>query len=483
MLGAVLYSLRWRRTTKDLPLPPGPPGHWLWGNEVPEKRTFLKYAEWTDKYGPVYTLRHGRRTIIVIGRNDAALEIMEKEGAHTADRPRAVAGGEMISGNMRLLLIGVGDRFRKLRKALHSQLQPKIVPTYEPLQRLNAKVLVHDILDNPEAHCEHAKRFSASVILSLTYGKPSPSHPADPDITLVNLCLLRFGLAVRPGAHIVEDMPWLKYLPFYGLTLRRYHREELNLFTRQLQGARSDMAAGKAAPSFSKYLLERQNELGLSDNETAYLAGSMFGAGSETTASAIGIIIMASACFPEAQKVVQDELDTMVGPDRLPIFGDWDSLPQIHAFILETFRWRPGTAPGFQHRVTKDIIYRGYRIPAGTTVLANHWAIGRDPELFPDADKFDPQRWLDEKGQIRQDLKFPNFGFGRRVCPGQPLAMRSLFITTAFILWSFKISEDPSRPIDTFALSEGSFTFPLPFAAKFEPRQSKLREFIAEDEL
>lgn len=68
--------------------------------------------------------------------------------------------------------------------------------------------------------------------------------------------------------------------------------------------------------SFGKYLLERQKELELSDNETAYLAGSMFGAGSDTTASAISISIMAAACFPKAQSKVQEELDNVIGKAR-----------------------------------------------------------------------------------------------------------------------------------------------------------------------
>ena len=72
--------------------------------------------------------------------------------------------------------------------------------------------------------------------------------------------------------------------------------------------------------SFGKYLLERQKELELSDNETAYLAGSMFGAGSDTTASAISISIMAAACFPKAQAKVQEELDNVIGKERGEFF-------------------------------------------------------------------------------------------------------------------------------------------------------------------
>ena len=67
-------------------------------------------------------------------------------------------------------------------------------------------------------------------------------------------------------------------------------------------------------------------------------------------------------------------------------------------------------------------VKNGYVIPAGATIFGNTWSIGRDPELFPDPERFDPQRWVKEDGQLRDDLKPYTFGFGRRVCPGQYLA-------------------------------------------------------------
>jgi cytochrome P450 len=68
--------------------------------------------------------------------------------------------------------------------------------------------------------------------------------------------------------------------------------------------------------SFGKYLIERQEELDLSDDQAAYLAGSMFGAGSDTTAAGISVGVLAAACYPEAQAKVQEELDAVVGSER-----------------------------------------------------------------------------------------------------------------------------------------------------------------------
>jgi len=149
-----------------------------------------------------------------------------------------------------------------------------------------------------------------------------------------------------------------RYIPGYLRELQEGHVEELNLFKSQLNTVRYKMECGEEVPlSFGKYLLERQKQLELSDNETAYLAGSMFGAGSDTTASAISISVLAAACYPNEQLKIWEELENVVGRDRAPTLEDQERLPQTMAWVLETFRWRPVTAGGFSHRATRDVTW------------------------------------------------------------------------------------------------------------------------------
>ena len=73
--------------------------------------------------------------------------------------------------------------------------------------------------------------------------------------------------------------------------------------------------------------------------------------------------------YPEVQKKAQEELDRVIGPDRLPEFGDYEHLVYIQATMLECIRWIPVTPTGVPHSPTRDDEYKGNHIPKGATVL------------------------------------------------------------------------------------------------------------------
>ncbi|KAG1764170.1 cytochrome P450 [Suillus placidus] len=475
---------------RRLPLPPGPPGRWLLGNTMPKSYAPFRFAKWTEQYGPVFSLKQGHRIFVIIGRHQAAVDIMEKDGANLADRPRSIAVQETLSDGLRIIVEGSGERLRRLRRVLHAGLQPKVAGTYEPIQTRNAKNLVLDILNDPKNHQSHAMRYAASVVMSFTYGKTTPTSYTDPEVVAVKKSLARFGRAMMPGAYLVDTYSILRFVPGYLSQLKAWHQEELALFNGQLDAVRRQMRDGTARPSFARFILEHQQQYQLEDKELGYTAGGMFAAGSDTTASAITIMMMAATIYTDAQARVQEELDNVVGRTRLPTFGDQEMLPQVTAFMLESLRWRPGILGGtyhlscFAHRATKDIIWKNYLIPAGATVIGNHWAIANDPEVFPDPHEFNPQRWIDDAGRVRDDLRFFAFGFGRRVCPGRHVAKRSVFINTALILWAFRLSENPAAKIDTLAFSDTANIHAAPFEICLEKRvdENLVRELCAPGE-
>ncbi len=81
------------------------------------------------------------------------------------------------------------------------------------------------------------------------------------------------------------------------------------------------------------------------------------------------------ASYPEVQRKAQAELETVIGPHRLPGFSDRDSLPYVNALMKELLRWRSVVPIGVPHCSLEDDEYRGYFIPKGSVVIANIWYV------------------------------------------------------------------------------------------------------------
>lgn len=113
----------------------------------------------------------------------------------------------------------------------------------------------------------------------------------------------------------------------------------------------------------------------MSDEQAAYLSGSLLEAGSDTTSSIIIGFIQAMMVFPDVQRRGQEEIDRVIGGDRLPTMEDAPHLPYVHAIVKESIRWMPTTVMAAPHAVTQDDCYMGYRIPAEATVLINVWYV------------------------------------------------------------------------------------------------------------
>lgn len=91
------------------------------------------------------------------------------------------------------------------------------------------------------------------------------------------------------------------------------------------------------------------------------------------TVSALSCFFLAMTLYPDVQRKAQEELDRVLGPNRLPTFEDRDNLPYIEALVKETLRWHPVAPTGIPHLCTEDDLYNGYLIPKGALILPNIW--------------------------------------------------------------------------------------------------------------
>jgi len=142
---------------------------------------------------------------------------------------------------------------------------------------------------------------------------------------------------------------------------------------------------------------------------------------------------------PDVLKKAQQELDAVVGRDRLVSETDLPRLTYLTAVIKETFRLHPSTPLSLPRVAAEECEVDGFRIPAGTTLLVNVWAIARDPEAWPEPLQFRPGRFLPGGSHAGVDVKGSDFelipfGAGRRICAGLSWGLRMVTLMTATLV-------------------------------------------------
>lgn len=485
-------------------MPPGPTPLPFLGNklQLPKSKPWIQFQEWSKIYGPMFTIWIGRKPTIVISDPDIAVELMEKRSAKYSSRPRMVAMGEILWDNASILVQPYGKEWSVRRKLLHQALTPKALRLYKPVQTAEASRLCSQLLESPASWEKLLERFTSSIVFCVAYGHRIDSLNAHVIHQRFKFMHVAASLNV-PGKYLVESFPILKHIPDmlapWKADIKSRGREEAAANMALVETVRSDLAKaksqGKDIPdSLCKLLLElrKQEDIPLSDRDFSYIPASLFGAGSDTTASTLCTAFLALITHPETLRAAHKELDEFIGPNRTPTFEDEPHLPYIRALVKEVLRWRPvAVLGGTPHASTEDDYYNGHYIPSGTTVIGNSWAINLNDEYYPNPHHFDPKRFLDET--LAQRAKDPtrvsgkphpaktghsSFGWGRRICPGAHLAENSLFIALAKILWAFDILPKPGVRYDIFNYTEGFNIRPRKFECEIRVRSEGHREVL-----
>lgn len=169
---------------------------------------------------------------------------------------------------------------------------------------------------------------------------------------------------------------------------------------------------------------------------------NLFTAGTDTSSSTVEWAIAELLRNPKVLAQAQQELDSVIGPDRLVTELDLPQLPYIEAIVKETFRLHPSTPLSLPRMASESCEINNYFIPEGSTLLVNVWAIARDPKIWDDPLVFLPERFLSggEKATIDvrgNDFEVIPFGAGRRICAGMSLGLRMVQLLTATLVHTF----------------------------------------------
>lgn len=164
----------------------------------------------------------------------------------------------------------------------------------------------------------------------------------------------------------------------------------------------------------------------------------LIGGGTDTSSVTVEWAMSEILRSPEVLAKASEELERVIGRDRLVAEQDIPNLPYMEAIVKETMRLHP-VAPLMSPRLSREDVSMGrYDIPAGTRVLINVWAIGRDPAVWEAPMEFRPERFVGSGVDVKgQDFELLPFGSGRRMCPGIGLGLRMVHMILANLLHAF----------------------------------------------
>ncbi len=328
----------------------------------------------------------------------------------------------------------------------------------------------------------------------------TPKHD-DPQLVQLFEGFNEFAVINQTGtAVLIDSFPLLRWLPNSILPTqakaRQLHKIEKELYLGHWLKAKNSIKDGTARPCLCVDMAKTQESEGFSDDQAAYISGTLLEAGSDTTSSTLYAFVQAMLLFPEVQQKAQEELDRVVGKGRLPTMDDEPNLQYIRGCVKETLRWMPTTILGaVPHAAIKDDEYMGYKIPAAAGILNNVYTINMDPKRFPDPRRFNPDRYANDFQSLAEAASNPNaalrdqftFGAGRRICVGMHVAQRSLFLGMSRMLWTFEIrpavDDATGEEIipDADKLTQGFVCMPVPYRAKITARSEERAEMVKKE--
>ncbi|KAJ3577268.1 hypothetical protein NPX13_g3298 [Xylaria arbuscula] len=224
----------------------------------------------------------------------------------------------------------------------------------------------------------------------------------------------------------------------------------------------SAVASGKSDPDAPRTIVHQIVDSDLPKEEKSLKricdeVGTITGAAFETTANSIRLTLYHIYNDPEVLDRLRAELNSTRQGKQEPklSISSLEQLPYLTAVLLEGLRLSPATATRANRIASNhEIFFRGRRIPAKTPVGMTTYLMHRDPDIYPDAEKFNPQRWLDLQERWRLEKFYAPFSKGPRNCLGMHLAWAELYMTVAAIVEQFNLIFDSSALNDLTCTSD-----------------------------
>ncbi|KAJ6686428.1 CYTOCHROME P450 703A2-RELATED [Salix purpurea] len=449
---AATFILRWgnlRSQHKSKGLPPGPPRLPVFGNLLQlGQQPHRDLASLCDKYGPLVYLRLGNVDAITTNDPEIIREILVRQDEVFASRPRTLAAVHLAYGCADVALAPLGPRWKRMRRiCMEHLLTTKRLESFVNHRADEARHLVLGVWaqaqsGKPVNLREVLGAFSMNNVTRMLLGKQyfgagsaGPTrghgiHARDPR------AVSAFGGDIpRRLLAILEMREVEKRVDDFHNKIIEEHRKSGGKETGEED---KDM-------DFVDVLLSLPGENGkehMEDAEIKALIQDMIAAATDTSAVTNEWAMAEVIKHPRVLSKIQQELDSVVGPNRMVAESDLAQLNYLRCVVRETFRMHPAGPLLIPHESLRATTINGYHIPDKTRVFINTHGLGRNTKIWDDVEEFRPERhWLADGSRVEishgADFKILPFSAGKRKCPGAPLGVTLVLMALARLFHCF----------------------------------------------
>ncbi|XP_045794480.1 cytochrome P450 76T24-like isoform X3 [Trifolium pratense] len=442
------------QTQNPTKLPPGPYPLPILGNILElGKNPHKTLTKLSKIYGPIMTLKLGTITTIVISSPQLTKQVLHENSQIFSNRtvPHAICAvdhNKFSVGWVPTLAL-----WKKLRKICATKVfSTKMLDSTKILRQQK----LHELLDYVNEKCKKCEVFDIGEVvfttvlnsISKTLFSMDLAH-STPDEKSQEFKNIIWGYMVEAGRPNVSDFfPILRPLDPQRVKARmaNHMKKVYKIFDGIIEEricSRDSKADYEVCNDVLDSLLNNNN-LGeptskLSHNEMVHLFLDLFVAGVDTTSSTIEWIMVELLRYPKTLTKARKELCKAIGKDEIIEESHISKLPFLQAVVKETLRLHPAAPFLLPHKCDENMNILGFNVPKNAQVFVNVWAMGRDPTIWENPTMFMPERFLEcDINYKGNNFELIPFGVGKRICPGLPLAHRTVHLVVASLLRNFE---------------------------------------------
>ncbi|KAM0951431.1 putative cytochrome P450 [Dioscorea sansibarensis] len=416
-----------------------------------------RLAGYAASYGPILSLRFGSRPILIVSSAAIAEECLVGKDTAFANRPRLTASEVFGYDYTAVDSASYGPHWRSLRRIMaHEVLSQARVTSFAGVRGDGVKGFLHKLCrDSGRVTMSvHLSQLTFSLMVRIVMGKRYDNGGGEEGREFRRIVEEVFLLS---GKLCMDDfLPWWVARLFGGGLKERIVKlgKEMDELLQNLVDERRRRRKEVEETAVIDVLL------GLQEKDPGFYSDviikgillTLVSAGTDTVTGTLEWALALLLNHPEVLKKARDEIAMQVGNERLLTDTDLPKLNYLHNIIKETLRLFPAAPVLLPHESAEDCTISGFDVPSGTLLLVNAYAIHRDPELWKDPLKFDPERFECMVGDQGKDFKYIPFGSGRRGCPGEGFSKRMMMLTLGSLIQCFEWERIGAELVD---LDEG----------------------------